>query len=102
MKRVLLAAVIVLAVLSLAGCSPRAQQVTISDTGYAPAQLTVKTGATVTWTNKSSLAHTVTTPDFDSGAIYPGATYSHTFDAPGEYQYICRYHTTESGTVTVR
>lgn len=73
--------------------------------GYAPADFTVVIGVnnTVTFTNNDSAHHTVTASDhsFDSGDMGPGATYSHTFSAPGTYKYICNYHSWMSGTVTV-
>jgi plastocyanin len=67
--------------------------------------LVVSVGATVTWTNTDSVPHTVTADDgsFDSGSLDPGATFSHTFDAAGSFDYHCAIpgHNMQ-GTVQVR
>jgi plastocyanin len=75
---------------------------------YAPNPVQVSTGATVTWTNDDAQPHTATsgqnaTPDgtFDSGIMAPGATFSHTFTAAGEYPYFCLLHPNMVGTVSV-
>ena len=108
------------AVLALAGCggstsepktsatpatSPGAggTTVTIKDFAFAPRTLTVPVGATVTWTNGDSAAHTVTSADgmttdaattdlFDSGLMGDGDTFTHTFDTAGTFYYLCTPH----------
>jgi plastocyanin len=76
---------------------------------FEPATLTVARGTTVTWTNASQTAHTVTddaskaansadaqlpsgAQAWDSGTIDPGKTFTHTFDTPGTYKYFCQPH----------
>ncbi|WP_267639200.1 plastocyanin/azurin family copper-binding protein [Haloarchaeobius amylolyticus] len=86
---------------------------------FLPDEYTVSVGDTVTWKNTSSKAHTVTAygnaiPEdaayfasggFDSeeaardawfgkrgGAIPSGGSYSHTFEVPGTYNYVCVPH----------
>lgn len=56
-------------------------------------------GATVTWVNRDTLAHTVVsgTPDdpgrwFESDTIEPGGTFSHTFYHKENYPYHCSLH----------
>ena len=84
---------------------------------YTPGNLTVPVGTTVTWINSDgAIPHTVTAgwPDSDSiGLDYPGgngfdsdfmsggATYEHTFEVPGEYDYYCLLHPWMLGSVTV-
>jgi nitrite reductase (NO-forming) len=77
---------------------------------YTPAEITVSSGSTVTWTNDDSTIHTVTegapgaagaTPAFDSSIIAPGATWDNTFDAAGEFDYYCTLHPFMTGKVTV-
>jgi plastocyanin len=70
---------------------------------FAPAQLSVHTGATVLFTNDGDVAHTVTASDksFDSGDLAPGKSWSYTFTKAGTYAYICAYHSWMKGTVTV-
>lgn len=61
---------------------------------FTPDVLTIKAGTTVTWTNESSLTHTVTsdTDLFDSGNMGKGDTFSYTFTSAGTYTYHCIPH----------
>lgn len=80
-------------------------KVNIADMAFSPADITVKAGTQVTWTNNDSTAHTVTENDSkdgpDSSPISPGQSYSFTFSTPGTYEYICSIHPQMTGTVTV-
>lgn len=74
---------------------------------FLPSTLTVPAGTTVTWTNDDPAAHTVTSGQdsisdgvFDSNLFLAGKTFSHTFDAPGEYEYFCFVHLWMKGKVT--
>ncbi|WEL20932.1 plastocyanin/azurin family copper-binding protein [Halorhabdus sp. BNX81] len=91
----------------------------MSSSAFLPAEYRVEPGTTVTWKNTSTHAHTVTAyentlPDgteyfasggyeteqgardawYESGggAIYAGKTFSHTFEQPGRYSYVCIPH----------
>lgn len=79
--------------------------VTIQNFAFAPANITVKKGTTVTWTNKDSAAHTVTETDSqagpDSGDLNTGKSYSFTYTAVGTFKYHCAIHPDMVGTVTV-
>ena len=78
---------------------------------FVPAEITVPAGSTVTWTNGDSTIHTVVqgspeggsgeTPAFDSSIIANGATWEHTFDTAGEFDYYCSLHPFMTGEVTV-
>ena len=75
---------------------------------YDPTPATVKVGQTVTWTNSSGTAHTVTADpgqeeSFKSQTIRDGETYVASFSKPGTYTYYCSIHKKESmsGTVVV-
>ena len=78
---------------------------------FVPAETTVPAGSTVTWTNDDSTIHTVVqgspsggsgeTPAFDSSIIANGATWEHTFDTAGEFDYYCSLHPFMTGKVTV-
>jgi plastocyanin len=61
---------------------------------FDPQELTVPAGTTVTWTNSDFTQHTVTADDrsYDSGLLSMGATFSHTYTAPGTYGYFCIPH----------
>jgi plastocyanin len=95
--------------------SPKLSHVTIlkgaatdvKSLGYSPATITVVVGVnnTVVWTNNDSVFHTVTATDgsFNSGTIFSGQTWSHTFTQPGTYNYyFCQYHPWMKGTVIVK
>ena len=75
-----------------------------------PNPVTIAMGGTVTWENTDNAAHTVTSgspadgPDgvFDSSLIMAGgASFSHTFDAVGTYDYFCMVHPWMAGSVIV-
>ena len=79
--------------------------VAIMNFAFAPAALTVKAGTTVTWTNKDSDAHTVTSQGsggpLQSAALSTGQSYTFTFTKPGTYSYLCTIHPFMTATVTV-
>ena len=70
---------------------------------YAPGELDVLVGTTVTWRNADRSTHTVTEEDdaFDSGHIRPGGTFSATFDESGTYRFHCTIHRFMRGSVSV-
>lgn len=78
--------------------------VSIENYAFTPANITVKKGTKVTWTNKDSVQHDVMS---DSGnelagpLLAKGETYSHTFDTVGTFSYHCSPHPYMKGTVTV-
>jgi plastocyanin len=66
--------------------------VTMSDSGFSPANVTVAVGGTVTWTNKGANVHSATTLGgapigVDTGGVAPGQTISQSFSLPGTYAY---------------
>ena len=77
--------------------------VQIVDFNYKPANLKVKAGTKVVFTNEDTFAHTVTAKDksYDSGNMDEGATFEHTYAEPGTYDYICAIHNSMTGKVTV-
>jgi plastocyanin len=78
-------------------------RVAIMGFAFGPATITVKPGTTVTWTQQDEDQHTVTANDgsFTSSPLITGGTYTHTFTAPGTYQYHCSIHPFMHGTVVV-
>jgi plastocyanin len=76
----------------------------LGNRAYAPAELTVDLGTTITWTNNDSVSHTSTSdgPGWNSGIIAPRATYTATFPTAGTFTYHCSIHPGMVGTVTVR
>jgi plastocyanin len=76
--------------------------VTIDNFAFSPAAITVKAGATVTWTNQDQDAHTIAiTGQAPSKVLQMGDTFSQTFAQPGTYSYICSIHPFMKGLVTV-
>jgi plastocyanin len=78
--------------------------VSISDYAYDPADITVASGAKVTFTNHDQTAHTATTQHggFDTGTINPGHRATVTLTTPGTYAYYCQFHPFMHGTLTVK
>ena len=74
------------------------QEVTVrmEDNFFAPANITVEPGTTVTWVQSGNNPHTTTSYDglWDSGMIEGGSrgTFSFTFEEPGTYDYFCIPH----------
>jgi plastocyanin len=84
--------------------------VSIIDFSFDPPDIPVPLGENVTWRNDGSMAHTVTGKLFGSdqkhpNGIPPGATFSHTFNQSGKFDYVCRFHSEGGagmvGSVTV-
>ncbi|HWC30480.1 MAG TPA: plastocyanin/azurin family copper-binding protein [Dehalococcoidia bacterium] len=73
--------------------------------GYGfPYELRVAAGSTVVWTNYDNVAHDVTASDgsWASPVMGQGATFAHTFNAPGRYGYICKLHPYMTAAVIVQ
>jgi plastocyanin len=83
--------------------TPGTSKITITNSAYSPASLTVVSGSTVTWTNSDNIAHTVTTEDgnINSGDIAPGSSFSKAFMATGTYNYHDAHNTALTGVVIV-
>jgi plastocyanin len=84
--------------------APVSSAVSITNAGFQPNAMSVKVGATVTWTNNDSAAHTVTSDTagvFDSGPINQGATFKFTFSQAGTFTYHSTSDSGWAGTVTV-
>jgi plastocyanin len=81
-------------------------EIGVSRMAYRPATRAVPVGATVVWRNSSidETPHVVVASDgsFVSGLLAPGETFSHTFAAPGRYEYSCTLHPQQMrGTIEV-
>ena len=103
---VLVAAVAVLYV-PAAGAATSNVSIVSATVGFSPSSITINVGDTVKWTNNdTTTTHTVTSTDspaaFDSGNVAPQGTFSHTFNAPGDYPYHCSIHTNMTGSVSVQ
>ena len=70
---------------------------------FNPVNVTVPAGSDVTWENQDGEPHTVVslTGDFRSQALDEKDKFSHRFDQPGTYKYLCSIHPKMVGTITV-
>jgi len=76
---------------------------------FIPSTVVITVGGTVTWENTDTAAHTSSSgtpqdgPDgvFDSSLVMAGASFSHTFDSAGTFDYFCMVHPWMTGTVIV-
>lgn len=83
----------------------------LEEEAYDPNPIEIEVGNTVTWTNNDEVSHTVTSvfenngrsqnTRFDSGLMYGGGTFEHTFNTEGEFSYYCTIHPNMIGTVNV-
>lgn len=83
-------------------------QIWMQGMSFNPGTRSISKGTKITWVNKDSYAHTVTSgtpgnPDgiFDSGNIGGGANFSYTFNTSGTFKFYCRIHNMV-GTITVQ
>jgi len=79
-------------------------EVTISNFSFQPPLLTVKVGTRVTWTNRDTAPHTVTSTDkrFESSSgMDTNDGYSYVFGKAGTYEYFCSLHPMMVGKIVV-
>jgi plastocyanin len=71
---------------------------------FGPQTVTVPVGATVTWTNKDDIPHTVVSTDgvFKSKVRDTDEKFSYTFTKAGTYPYFCSVHPKMTGKVVVQ
>jgi plastocyanin len=76
----------------------------LGDRAFAPPEVNVEVGTTVTWMNTDRDSHTSTSdvPGWNSGTISPGQQFSFTFQGAGTFPYHCSIHPGMVGRVVVR
>jgi len=87
-----------------AGPAEMTDTVTIDDFEFMPPEAAVAAGTEVAVDNVDDVGHTLSSEDgglFDSGGIDAGDSTTVTVDEPGEYPYICEFHPSMHGTLTV-
>lgn len=74
------------------------------DNTFAPDDLTIDVGATVTWTNADAAPHDAVSDDdeWETDLLQEGDEDSVTFDEVGVFTYHCSVHPHMEGTITVR
>jgi plastocyanin len=96
-------ALLLAAVLLPVGAQNAPSSVAIDNFTFTPQRLTVKAGATVTWTNNDDIPHAIAAVNklFRSKALDTDDGYSFTFATPGTYDYFCSLHPRMTGTIVV-
>jgi plastocyanin len=86
-------------------------QVSMKNIQFAPKDITVKAGETITFTNDEAVPHDVHKTagpgdDFASGptgGMQEGDTFKLTLDKPGKYEFVCDVHAPGmAGSITVK
>jgi plastocyanin len=87
-----------------AEAAPTTHTVMIEQMRFNPPSLTVRRGDRVVWVNKDLFPHTASASarTFDSHSIAPDASWSYVADRPGRYPYLCNFHPTMHGILTVQ
>ena len=69
---------------------------------FHPAELKIKVGTTVTWTNRDDIPHTVVSAGkFRSKTLDTDNNFSFTFTTAGDYKYFCSLHPHMTGMIKV-
>lgn len=85
--------------------NPGTNSVDITGYAFSPATLTIGVGESVTWTNKDSVPHTITSDsgnELGSSSLAKDGTYSHAFNTAGTFVYHCALHPNMKGTIIVQ
>ncbi len=80
-----------------------AATIKIDNFAFAPADVTIAAGTTVTWKNEDGEVHRVQEDHngFSSAALDTDDSFSHTFARPGVYHYFCSIHPYMVGKIIV-
>jgi plastocyanin len=79
-------------------------EVKIDNYSFAPAEITLTPGTTVSWVNHYDVPHTVKSNDgtFKSKALDTDDKFTMTFDKPGVYEYFCSIHPRMTAKIVVK
>ena len=82
----------------------RGAKVSIANFAFAPAEITISPGESITWTNDDGAPHGLEFDDGQPGTdlLLPRASFSRRFVRPGTYDYNCSVHPYMTGRVVVR
>jgi plastocyanin len=78
--------------------------VSIDNFTFSPTPLTIARGATVTWVNQDDIPHSIYCESLNlhSHPLDTGDRFSHRFDQPGTFDYICAIHPHMRGQIIVQ
>ena len=79
-------------------------RVSIANFAFAPQQIVIEAGQSVTWTNDDGAPHGLSYADGGKGTdlLLPGASFSRRFETAGSFDYVCSVHPYMSARVVVR
>ena len=82
----------------------RTHTVTIESMRFQPETITVAPGDTIIWVNKDLVPHTATSEAgrFDSKEIQAEKSWRYTVQKKGDYAYVCTFHPTMKGMLSVK
>lgn len=89
---------------AFAAVAADAAEIKIDNFAFAPQELTVPIGATVTWLNRDDVPHSVVDKNkaFRSKALDTNNSFSFTFANAGAYDYFCGLHPHMTGKIIVK
>ena len=107
-RRALLAAALPVAMsdgLRDGGTANDVATVTIVEFAYQPASLVITVGQRVIWTNADEVPHSIVHAahphEFKSRVLFHGERFSHRFETPGRYLYVCGVYRRMQGVIVV-
>ena len=79
------------------------QNISITDGGYSPIDVTINAGESVRFTNTGSVKHTATADDltWGTGTLEPGKAFIRRFNTPGIYTFFDSYDGSNTGAIYV-
>jgi plastocyanin len=94
-----------LALVSFAACGAETVEVGIQDYKFTPAEVTIRVGDSVQWTNREKrTSHSVLFPaenGLESERLFPDESWQRRFPTAGRYDYTCGPHPEMKGVVIV-
>lgn len=98
-----LAATVTLVGASCVRAGAAKHEIAIQNFAFDPTVLNVAVGDTVSWTNMDSASHTASAIDgsWSSETLRRGNIFALTFQAPGQYDYFCKFHPKMKATIIV-
>lgn len=100
-RQVLIVGATVLASAAVARAHNGTVHVKIAKLAFQPAEIEVKAGETIEWTNTDPFAHTATVKGGWEVTIPPGKTATHVAAAADSVEYYCRFHPNMKGRIKV-
>jgi len=87
----------------LSALQPKTYEVKMGGFAFSPAELEIKSGDSVTWTNNGNLPCSAVSPNnFDTGNLAKGQSKTIKFDKSGVFDYSCITYPSMKGKITVK